>query len=113
MIQRSLLLVLLVIEAAGALKRSWAELSLVSDDLLRSRLASPTTALTLLLQTLAITRVRPHPPTPNSILLEAIISLSIGGHFNQHRRWYSSAFPDVIRTQDVCATEKDRLKIGE
>lgn len=49
MIQRSLLLVLLVIEAAGALKRSWAELSLVSDDLLRSRLASPTTALTLLL----------------------------------------------------------------
>ncbi|KAG0708983.1 hypothetical protein DFH29DRAFT_889996 [Suillus ampliporus] len=69
--------------------------------------------------TLAITRVRSHPPAANSVVLgtvtrlsplQAMVSISVvdgvplpaGEEFN-----------GVIRTQDVRATEKDKVKIGD
>ncbi|KAJ8596992.1 hypothetical protein M405DRAFT_804619 [Rhizopogon salebrosus TDB-379] len=69
--------------------------------------------------TLAISRVRSHPPAANSIVLgtitrlsplQAMMSISVvdgvplpaGEEFN-----------GVIRTQDVRATEKDKVKIGD
>jgi len=70
-------------------------------------------------QTLTISRIRSHPPAANSVVLgtvtrlsplQAIVSISVvdgvplptGEEFN-----------GVIRTQDVRATEKDKVKIGD
>lgn len=70
-------------------------------------------------QTLAISRVRAHPPAENSVVLgtvtrlsplQAMVSISVvdgvplpaGEEFN-----------GVIRTQDVRATEKDKVKISD
>ncbi|KAK2461824.1 hypothetical protein APHAL10511_006287 [Amanita phalloides] len=69
--------------------------------------------------TLAITRVRPHPPSPNSTVLGTIIRLSplqatlsinvVDGVPLPP----GEEFTGVIRKQDVRATEKDRVKIAE
>jgi exosome complex component CSL4 len=69
--------------------------------------------------TLAITRVRPRPPGPNSVILGTIIRLSplqatlsitvVDGVPLPP----GEEFTGVIRTQDVRATEKDRVKIGD
>lgn len=69
--------------------------------------------------TLSISRVRFHPPTSNSIVLGSITRLS------PHQATLTISvvdgvplpageeFTGVIRTQDVRATEKDRVKIGD
>ncbi|KAF8740619.1 hypothetical protein AX14_007996 [Amanita brunnescens Koide BX004] len=69
--------------------------------------------------TLAITRVRPHPPAPNSVVLGTITRLSplqatlSIGVVDGIPLPPGEEFTGVIRTQDVRATEKDRVKIGD
>ncbi|KAF9452659.1 hypothetical protein P691DRAFT_803780 [Macrolepiota fuliginosa MF-IS2] len=69
--------------------------------------------------TLSVPRVRPHPPSPNSVVLgtvtrlspvQALISISIVDGVPLPA---GEEFTGVIRTQDVRATEKDRVKIGD
>ncbi|PFH54586.1 hypothetical protein AMATHDRAFT_37901 [Amanita thiersii Skay4041] len=68
---------------------------------------------------LAITRVRPHPPAPNSTVLgvitrlsplQATLSITVVDGIPLPA---GEEFTGVIRTQDVRATEKDRVKIGD
>lgn len=69
--------------------------------------------------TLTIPRLRPHPPAPNSIVLgsvtrlsplQALLSISVVDGVPLPP---GEEFIGVIRTQDVRATEKDRVKIGD
>ncbi|THU91728.1 hypothetical protein K435DRAFT_829800 [Dendrothele bispora CBS 962.96] len=69
--------------------------------------------------TLAITRVRPHPPAPNSVVLgtvtrlspiQALLSVSVVDGIPLPP---GEEFTGVIRSQDVRATEKDKVKIGD
>ncbi|KAH6917271.1 exoribonuclease [Coprinopsis sp. MPI-PUGE-AT-0042] len=69
--------------------------------------------------TLTIPRVRPHPPAPNSVVLgsvtrlsplQAFISITVVDGVPLPA---GEEFTGVIRTQDVRATEKDRVKIGD
>ncbi|KIK06876.1 hypothetical protein K443DRAFT_230606 [Laccaria amethystina LaAM-08-1] len=68
--------------------------------------------------TLTIPRLRPRPPAPNSIVLgsvtrlsplQALISISVVDGVPLPP---GEEFTGVIRTQDVRATEKDKVKIG-
>ncbi|KAM6498219.1 hypothetical protein JOM56_006167 [Amanita muscaria] len=69
--------------------------------------------------TLAITRVRPRPPATNSVVLGTIVRLSplqatlsitvVDGIPLP----LGEEFTGVIRSQDVRATDKDRVKIGD
>lgn len=70
-------------------------------------------------QTLTISRLRPHPPAPNSIVLgsvtrlsplQALLSISVVDGVPLPP---GEEFIGVIRTQDVRATEKDRVKISD
>jgi exosome complex component CSL4 len=70
-------------------------------------------------QTLSINRVRPHPPTPNSIVLgtvtrlspmQATVSITVVDGIPLSP---GEEFTGVVRVQDVRATDKDRVKIGE
>ncbi|KAF8203667.1 hypothetical protein BJ912DRAFT_205947 [Pholiota molesta] len=69
--------------------------------------------------TLTITRVQPHIPVPGSVVigfvtrmspLQALISITIVDGVPLPA---GEEFTGVIRVQDVRATEKDRVKIGE
>lgn len=71
------------------------------------------------LQRLVISRVQPHPPTPNSIVLgaitrltpvQALVSISVvdGVPLPQ-----GDEFTGVVRSQDVRATEKDKVKLSD
>ncbi|TFK41041.1 hypothetical protein BDQ12DRAFT_678785 [Crucibulum laeve] len=69
--------------------------------------------------TLTIPRVRPQPPSPNSVVLgsvtrlsplQAMISISVVDGVPLPP---GEEFTGVIRTQDVRATEKDRVKISD
>jgi hypothetical protein len=71
------------------------------------------------LQTLTISRIRPHPPTPNSIVLgtitrlsplQATLSISVVDGVPLPA---GEEFAGVIRVQDIRATEKDKVKIGD
>ncbi|KAI0068393.1 hypothetical protein BV25DRAFT_1875898 [Artomyces pyxidatus] len=68
---------------------------------------------------LAISRVRPHPPAPNSIVLgsvtrlspqQAMVSITVVDDVPLPA---GEEFTGVIRVQDVRATEKDKVKIGD
>ena len=70
-------------------------------------------------QTLSISRVRPHPPAPNSIILgsvtrlspmQAVLSVTVVDGVPLPA---GEEFTGVIRTQDVRATEKDKIKISD
>lgn len=63
--------------------------------------------------------MRPHPPTPNSVILGSVTRLS---PLQATLSIYvvdgvplpaGEEFTGVIRTQDVRATEKDKVKIGD
>jgi exosome complex component CSL4 len=63
--------------------------------------------------------VRPHPPAPNSVVLgsvtrlsplQAMLSITVVDGVPLPA---GEEFTGVIRTQDVRATEKDRVKIGD
>ncbi|EKM83784.1 hypothetical protein AGABI1DRAFT_110396 [Agaricus bisporus var. burnettii JB137-S8] len=69
--------------------------------------------------TLSVPRVRPYPPSPNSVVLgtvtrlsplQAMISISVVDGVPLPA---GEEFTGVIRAQDVRATEKDRVKIGD
>lgn len=71
------------------------------------------------LQTLKIPRVQPHTPVPGSVVigsvtrlspLQALISITVVDDVPLPA---GEEFTGVIRTQDVRATEKDRVKIGD
>lgn len=66
-----------------------------------------------------ISRVRPKPPAPNSVVLgsvtrlsplQAMLSITVVDGVPLPA---GEEFTGVIRTQDVRATEKDRVKIGD
>lgn len=68
---------------------------------------------------MSIPRTRPHPPTPNSIVLgsvtrlspqQAVLSISVVDGVPLPP---GEEFTGVIRVQDVRATEKDRVKIAD
>ena len=70
-------------------------------------------------QVLSINRVRPHPPIPNSIVLgtvtrlspmQATVSITVVDGIPLSP---GEEFTGVVRVQDVRATDKDRVKIGE
>lgn len=70
-------------------------------------------------QTLKISRVRPHPPTTNSVILgvvtrlspvQATVAISVVDGIPLPP---GEEFTGVIRSQDVRATEKDKIKIGD
>ncbi|CDO76622.1 hypothetical protein BN946_scf184868.g36 [Trametes cinnabarina] len=70
-------------------------------------------------QTLEIKRTRPHPPTPNSVVLglvtrlsplQATLSISVVDGVPLPP---GEEFTGVIRVQDVRATEKDKVKIAD
>jgi len=70
-------------------------------------------------QTLSIRRIRPHPPTPNSIVLgpvtrlspmQATVSITVVDGIPLPP---GEEFTGVIRVQDVRATDKDRVKISD
>lgn len=70
-------------------------------------------------QTLAIHRQRPHPPAPNSIILgtvsrlsplQAVVAISVVDGIPLPP---GEEFTGVIRTQDIRATEKDKVKIAD
>ncbi len=76
-------------------------------------------SLCSLLQTLIISRVKPHPPAPNSIVLgsvtrlspiQALLSISVVDGVPLP---VGEEFTGVIRVQDVRATEKDKVKISD
>ncbi|KAF9532043.1 hypothetical protein CPB83DRAFT_760427 [Crepidotus variabilis] len=69
--------------------------------------------------TLSIPRVQPHPPAPGSIViglvtrlspLQALLSITVVDDIPLP---VGEEFTGVIRTQDVRATEKDRVKVGD
>ncbi|KAK7694865.1 hypothetical protein QCA50_002053 [Cerrena zonata] len=69
--------------------------------------------------TLAITKIRPHPPAPNSIVLgtvtrlsplQAVVSITVVDDVPLPA---GEEFMGVIRVQDVRATEKDKVKIAD
>ncbi|KAH7883698.1 hypothetical protein F5I97DRAFT_1894885 [Phlebopus sp. FC_14] len=69
--------------------------------------------------TLSISRLRPHPPAPNSLILgtvtrlsplQATVSISVVDGVPLP---VGEEFTGVIRTQDIRATEKDKVKIGD
>ncbi|KAG6842561.1 hypothetical protein C0991_000087 [Blastosporella zonata] len=69
--------------------------------------------------TLTISRLRPHPPAPNSVILgsitrlspmQAMLSITVVDGVPLPA---GEEFTGVIRTQDVRATEKDRVKIAD
>ncbi|KAG5654793.1 hypothetical protein H0H81_003801 [Sphagnurus paluster] len=69
--------------------------------------------------TLTISRVRPNPPSPNSVVLgsitrlsplQAMLSITVVDGVPLPS---GEEFAGVIRTQDVRATEKDRVKIAD
>jgi len=71
------------------------------------------------MMTKSIVRVRPHPPTPGSVVighvirlspLQATISISV---VDGLALLLGEDFAGVIRVQDVRATEKDKVKIGD
>ena len=68
---------------------------------------------------LTIPRVQPHPPTPGSIVIGCVTRLSPSQSLlsvtvvDDIPLPLGEEFTGVIRTQDVRATEKDRVKIGE
>ncbi|KAI5897613.1 uncharacterized protein SCHCODRAFT_02609798 [Schizophyllum commune H4-8] len=68
---------------------------------------------------ITISRIRPHPPSPNTVVLgsvirltplQAIIAISVVDGVPLPP---GEEFTGVIRTQDVRATEKDKVKIGD
>ncbi|KAF9651912.1 hypothetical protein BDM02DRAFT_3154057 [Thelephora ganbajun] len=68
---------------------------------------------------ISIKRVRPHPPTPSSIVLgtvtrlsptQATVSITVVDGIPLPP---GEEFTGVIRVQDVRATDKDRVKIGD
>ncbi|KAH7931115.1 hypothetical protein BV22DRAFT_1190844 [Leucogyrophana mollusca] len=70
-------------------------------------------------QILAISRVRPQPPAANSVVLgtvtrlsplQAMVSISVVDGVPLPS---GEEFTGVIRSQDVRATEKDKVKIGD
>lgn len=72
-----------------------------------------------IMQTLAISRIRPHPPAPNSVILgsvtrlsplQAMLSITVVDGIPLPA---GEEFTGVVRTQDVRATEKDKVKIGD
>lgn len=74
---------------------------------------------TLTDQTLAIHRQRPHPPAPNSLILgtvtrlsplQAVVAISVVDGIPLPP---GEEFTGVIRTQDIRATEKDKVKIAD
>src|SRR5882757_928341 len=73
----------------------------------------------LVYQTLTIPRVKPHPPVPNSIVLgsitrlspqQAVVSITIVDGVPLPP---GEDFTGVIRVQDIRATEKDKVKVGD
>lgn len=69
--------------------------------------------------TLTITRLRPHPPSINSLILgvvtrlsplQATVAVSVVDGIPLPA---GEEFTGVIRSQDVRATEKDKVKIGD
>ncbi|KDQ63620.1 hypothetical protein JAAARDRAFT_119467 [Jaapia argillacea MUCL 33604] len=69
--------------------------------------------------TLTISRVRPRPPGPNSVVLgaitrltptQAVLSITVVDGVPLP---VGEEFTGVIRVQDVRATEKDKVKIGD
>ncbi|EIW86604.1 exoribonuclease [Coniophora puteana RWD-64-598 SS2] len=69
--------------------------------------------------TISIPRIRPHPPTTNSVVLgtvtrltpiQAMVSISVVDDVPLPT---GEEFIGVIRNQDVRATEKDKVKIGD
>ncbi|KAG9314469.1 hypothetical protein JVU11DRAFT_5266 [Chiua virens] len=69
--------------------------------------------------TLAIRRQRPHPPAPNAIILgtvtrlsplQAVVAISVVDGIPLPP---GEEFTGVIRTQDIRATEKDKVKIAD
>ncbi|KAI0051731.1 hypothetical protein FA95DRAFT_1484867 [Auriscalpium vulgare] len=69
--------------------------------------------------TMTISRVRPHPPAPNSVVLgsvtrlspqQAMVSITVVDDVPLPA---GEEFTGVIRVQDVRATEKDKVKIGD
>lgn len=79
----------------------------------------PAASSSLPLQTLSITRTRPNPPTPNSIILgtvtrlsplQATVSITVVDGIPLPA---GEEFSGVIRVQDVRATEKDKVKIAD
>ncbi|KAG6820373.1 hypothetical protein H0H93_001344 [Arthromyces matolae] len=68
---------------------------------------------------LTISRIRPHPPAPNSVVLgsvtrlsplQAMLSITVVDGVPLPS---GEEFTGVIRTQDVRATEKDKVKIAD
>ena len=73
----------------------------------------------LALQVLSISKVRPNPPSPNSLVLgtvtrlsplQAVLSITVVDGVPLPP---GEEFTGVIRVQDVRATEKDRVKIAD
>ncbi|KAL4071039.1 hypothetical protein J3A83DRAFT_4094366 [Scleroderma citrinum] len=68
---------------------------------------------------LKISRVRPHPPTTNSVILGVVIRLSpvqatvAISVVDGIPLPAGEEFSGVIRSQDVRATERDKVKIGD
>ena len=71
------------------------------------------------LQVLSIAKVRPNPPVPNSIVLgtvtrlsplQAVLSITVVDGVPLPP---GEEFTGVIRSQDVRATEKDKVKIAD
>ncbi|KAF7969218.1 hypothetical protein HWV62_27923 [Athelia sp. TMB] len=69
--------------------------------------------------TLSISRIRPHPPAPNSTILgsvtrlspmQAVLSVTVVDGVPLPA---GEEFTGVIRTQDVRATEKDKIRISD
>ncbi|KAI0286998.1 hypothetical protein BGY98DRAFT_943047 [Russula aff. rugulosa BPL654] len=69
--------------------------------------------------TLTIPRVKPHPPVPNSIVLgsitrlspqQAVVSITVVDGVPLPP---GEDFTGVIRVQDIRATEKDKVKVGD
>lgn len=72
-----------------------------------------------LAQTVSVPRTRPHAPSPGSVVLgtvtrlspvQALVSIGVVDGVPLPA---GEEFVGVIRTQDVRATEKDRVKIGD
>ena len=68
---------------------------------------------------MAITKIRPHPPAPNSVVLgtvtrlsplQAVVSITVVDGVPLP---VGEEFMGVIRAQDVRATEKDKVKIAD
>ena len=68
---------------------------------------------------MAITKISPHPPAPNSVVLgtvtrlsplQAVVSITVVDGVPLP---VGEEFMGVIRAQDVRATEKDKVKIAD